>query len=459
MTGGPGLASAAVVVVRARHALLMLLAACAFEPPNADIPAASMPVEPDIQFEPKPTVELAFGESGLVVLRDPTASQQARAIAVLPDGGAVVSMLVLRESGVDSAVVRLSNAGAPLWSSLHETEGDDFFEALAVDPEGAIYAAGATVYSDARAVVPIVKLRAGGEVDPSFGDGGQALLPGIVESCASESRAYQVAFGASFDAEMRLLVSGNATEEGCVDRDMLVARLDRTTGELDPSFGSAGVVSARAPGFEDDQSDNGQDVIALPDGRVAIVGNTNRTSSFETARAVLWIQAEDGSEEMAGVFDDLDGSGSGSDSFHAVAADSAGRLVAAGRSYNGRDYDAVVMRFAADGAIDSSFGRAGVFVHGASGDDRARAVAIDSADRIWIAGYAANGEEQDLAVWRLTSDGAPDPTWGEGGLFTRDLGGDERAEAIAIDPLDRVFVAGTTSGSGENDEVLVLRLD
>ena len=71
----------------------------------------------------------------------------------------------------------------------------------------------------------------------------------------------------------------------------------------------------------------------------------------------------------------------------------------------------------------------------------AYAVAIDHHGRIVLAG-ATLSDEPDIALARFTPGGALDPTFGQGGKVTTDLGGDEYAFDLAIQDDGGILVVG-----------------
>ncbi|MBI2071118.1 MAG: hypothetical protein HYT79_11020 [Elusimicrobia bacterium] len=160
------------------------------------------------------------------------------------------------------------------------------------------------------------------------------------------------------------------------------------------------------------------------------------------------------------------------DEAYAVAIDHLGRIVVAGASDNDTSNDLIVMRFYADGTLDTSFsngdadGVNGVFVFNGSGNgaDEARGMAIDSSGRILVAGFltAAN---QDAAVWRLSADGILDTTFSNGDadgvdgvyIYNGAGNGTDQANAITIDSSGRILVAGFLQ-SATNRDMAVWRL-
>src|SRR5262245_37166136 len=108
---------------------------------------------------------------------------------------------------------------------------------------------------------------------------------------------------------------------------------------------------------------------------------------------------------------------------YAVAVDSQGRVIVAGSTDKGANYDFAISRYTAAGALDTSFGSAGVlnFAFGAS-EDQAYCVAVDSLDRVLVAGVTNSGSNFDFAVARLTATGALDTSFDGDGKQIIDFG-------------------------------------
>ena len=141
-------------------------------------------------------------------------------------------------------------------------------------------------------------------------------------------------------------------------------------------------------------------------------------------------------------------------------------LVAGSGSTMITGFDFVVLRYNADGSLDPTFGEGGiVVVDFGYTNDYATGVAVDSHGRVVVAGYSIDnqlGPSDDAVVWvvRLKADGRIDPSFDGDGKQTVDFGGtDERAYGVAVDSQDRVIVAGYTSGSSTGLDFAVARLD
>jgi uncharacterized delta-60 repeat protein len=115
------------------------------------------------------------------------------------------------------------------------------------------------------------------------------------------------------------------------------------------------------------------------------------------------------------------------------------------------------MLAAASGDPDPRFDVDGRRAFGYGGDDRATDVALLPDGRIVMAGWTTvNG---DLFVTRLTRRGDFDPRFGRGGTTDLDLGRDDRANALALEPDGKLVVAGRTSRRAGDMAVLRLRPD
>jgi uncharacterized delta-60 repeat protein len=106
-----------------------------------------------------------------------------------------------------------------------------------------------------------------------------------------------------------------------------------------------------------------------------------------------------------------------------------------------------VARYNSDGSLDTSFGTGGrVAVDFNSFDDTIRNITLQPDGKIVAAGLISNPDgTTNIGLIRLESAGTLDATFGNGGQVSTDFGEnqDEAANAIFVDPLGRIVVAGT----------------
>ena len=110
-----------------------------------------------------------------------------------------------------------------------------------------------------------------------------------------------------------------------------------------------------------------------------------------------------------------------------------------------------------DGELDKLFGVDGIAVLDTpEPDEGAHAIAVDSQGRIVLAGKGL--PSRDPVIWRLTADGSLDPTFnGQGWAVLPGGGAEEGYRGMTLDSFDRIIGAGRWLGSGF--DMLVVRYD
>jgi uncharacterized delta-60 repeat protein len=254
--------------------------------------------------------------------------------------------------------------------------------------------------------------------------------------------------------ELRLVVTdaGNGISSDHADwadpKIYCVAGSAPRPGSPDPSYGQNGMAAV-----------GGHDAVLEPDNAALIVGTVNGDFALKRLRP-------DG--QVRQVLTDF----GGQDAAFAVARQSDGRVVVAGRSGNAF----ALARYHADLSLDPSFGVGGRVITrlGGAGVTAAYAVAVQADGRIVAAGTAVQPvppeqgpSSQDLAVVRYRPDGQLDPTFGRGGAAIQrfdsvtdpiDTSEDE-ARAVAAQPDGRLLVAGKADAPGGGRRWLLTRLN
>jgi uncharacterized delta-60 repeat protein len=101
---------------------------------------------------------------------------------------------------------------------------------------------------------------------------------------------------------------------------------------------------------------------------------------------------------------------------------------------------------AAPGDLDGSFSRDGRVLTDIGGDDKATAIAIQPDGRIVVAGFSSPpGGTRRFALVRYEPNGDRDPAFGSDGIVTTRFGDESAAQALAIQPDGRIVVAGMAS--------------
>lgn len=138
----------------------------------------------------------------------------------------------------------------------------------------------------------------------------------------------------------------------------------------------------------------------------------------------------------------------GSDDYaEAMAVQPDGKLVVVGHANMGgtTGTDFVLVRFLRDGAIDPSFGTAGkVSTDIDGGSDQAFAVALQGDGKIVVAGsHDLSPKGKSFAVVRYNADGSIDTTFGSGGKVVTSFGSQsDTAYAVVVQPDGKIVVGG-----------------
>lgn len=122
---------------------------------------------------------------------------------------------------------------------------------------------------------------------------------------------------------------------------------------------------------------------------------------------------------------DSSAGGNSNDDILDMAVDSNDRIIAVGSSVNGlSNQDLAVWRLTSNGSLDTSFSGDGVFtldsIAGGASTDVAYGVAIDSSNEIYITGTSFNGADFDMFVIKLNENGTLDTSFNGTGILTHD---------------------------------------
>lgn len=373
-----------------------------------------------------------------------TTAVQPRAIAVDSMDRPVVVGNIVNGGNNDYAVARLTSAG--ILDSTFDSDGRqiitfspgaDMVQAVAIASGDRVMVAGRArpVFTDDIAVA---RLTAGGVLDSTF-DGDGLQTTGL-----NNQLPFSAAQATTVDSLGRIVVAGFMINTE--NSDFAVTRY-LSNGTLDTSFGTNGFVLIDFGGTQD----YANSVAIDSQNRVVVAGYTQNGATFEFAVARLTTAGQ------PDVTFDGDGKnvisvGPSNDYAYGVDVDSNDRVILAGSSFTGLVNNFAVVCLTTTGGLDNSFDGDGtrVFAFG-SGDEYARGVAVDSLNRIVVAGYAFNGVNNDFAVARLLGTGAFDSSFDGDGLQTIDFGGtDDFGRGVAIDSLNRAVVVGdngTVAGS------------
>lgn len=397
-----------------------------------------------------------FGIDGKVTATFGGTWSDGTALAIQPDGRIVVAGVDSPDGWTfDFGVARFQTDG-----SLDPTFGTggvvttnvrqfDYARAVAIQPDGRIVVAGTVnyVHGDdfSSGDFGVVRYNADGSLDTTF-DGDGMVITDIRPSTDPRQRFPDAVKGMVLQPDGKIVVFGDVREGRGGPADFVLVRYN-TDGSLDATFGGGGKVITSLS-FADMPAGA---VSLQPDGKIVASGTLYGSTPFSDGRFIL------ARYDANGLLDpSFDGDGIATTLFASSATALAmtrqpdGRLIVSGHA--GGHF--ALARYDVNGALDTTFGGTGTIVTVLGSRAVSTGLAVQTDGSIVASGTI--GEDltvaSDFAVVRYLADGAIDTTFGIGGLARTDIvASTDRSSAVALQFDGRLIVAGMalTNTSGE----------
>src|SRR5439155_1583059 len=217
----------------------------------------------------------------------------------------------------------------------------------------------------------------------------------VITDFGSRARCY----GMAVQGDGKIVVAGWAWNGS--NRDFALARYT-ANGALDPNFGTNGKVTTPI-GNSDELA---FDVAVQNDGKIVAAGWSSNGSNRDFALVRYTAGgALDPSFGTGGMV--TTPIGSRHDIGQSVVVESDGKIIVVGSSDNGSDFDIALVRYTANGALDPSFGTGGkVTTPIGSSADLGSSLALLRDGKIVVAGWSTVGANFDIALLRYADSGA-----------------------------------------------------
>ena len=356
------------------------------------------------------------------------------------------------------ASVRAPQLDAVQTVPLSASEHDRLLSA-AFDPANRLYAAG-FVAKGADQQMALTRFNADGTPDAGFGTGGVATV-----NVATGGKTVELARSLVVQASGKVVVAGpvehdpGAPGDAAKETDIALARFD-DRGVLDPTFGTNGVVR-----LDLSTIDTVWGLVRLGGDRLLVVGSQIGAGDGRTDAdfAVVRLSA-DGVKDAAfgtgGVA--LVGVGPGVSEVPKTAVELPdGKVVVAGYANVAGVVSPVLFRLTPAGALDPAFGDGGIAVRPVLGNVGEAYSVVRAGNRFVTTGYGKDTAEAkvDLIANGFTLDGALDQSFGTAGVTRVDVAGeDDRGRNLVALPDGRAIVVGSGKPSGSNLDGMVVRL-
>ena len=133
---------------------------------------------------------------------------------------------------------------------------------------------------------------------------------------------------------------------------------------------------------------------------------------------------------------------------HGIALQTDGKILVVGHTHTLANDDFIMARYTKNGRLDAAFGADGkVELDFDGGFDFAFGTAVQPDGKILVAGTASIDGNYDFALARFSTDGVLDSSFGTGGKATSDFGTEDvtvndTAQALALQPDGKIVLAG-----------------
>ena len=289
----------------------------------------------------------------------------------------------------------------------------------------------------------LTRLDADGQVDETFGDGGQRTdwvgNGGLLNAVALQP-------------DGKIVVAGNASRPGRWHNAFAVGRYT-DDGFLDDDFGADEGTERITDGDIPGAIGQALDVKVLSDGDIVVAGygtwrGATPSSSSEHHAVVVRLNPDGTRDDQFGVDGLIHWQVSAFDNRATTVTERpGGRIVVGGMAeHDDGSEDFSVAQFTRTGAWDSSFsGDGSVLVPigvGEGHEDTIESIAVDKAGRIVAAGAVQGEETREFGIVRLTPAGELDGTFGTGGIVRTVIEEWSEAQDVVVRADGRILVAG-----------------
>jgi uncharacterized delta-60 repeat protein len=392
------------------------------------------------------SLDAGFDSDGRVVANLFGSSDLGQAVALHTDGRLVLAGHVTGSTGSDFGVARYYPEGNPDLSFDGDGRvftdfngGDDYAYAVASQADGKLVVAG-SANTGGFDDFALVRYHPDGNLDVSFDGDGRVITDFEAD--------FDVAYALLIEPDGKLVVAGGAWT--ATSQDFALARYN-PDGSLDASFDGDGRVVTDFFGGDD----CGRALIRQADGKLLVAGFAENGAYYDFALARY---NSNGSLDTT-----FDGDGrvvtdvNGADDFgYALVLQADNKIVVAGSASSGAYANFALVRYNANGSLDTSFDSDGrVITSFSSSNDYATGIVLQPNGKLVAAGLAYTGNGYDFTLARFLSNGSLDTSFSDNGWLVTDFyGGDDHGMALLMLPGGQFVVAGYADNGTDYDFAL-----
>jgi uncharacterized delta-60 repeat protein len=408
-----------------------------------------------VRYNANGSLDSSFGTGGKVTTAIGASNDYAYSVIQLADGKLVAAGYSRIGSADDFTLVRYNTDGnldtgfgvggivTTNFIGSGFGSSDDKAYSVIQQADGMLVAAGNSDSSNDN--FALARYNLDGTLDTGFGEGGKIATP-ISSKDDSAKWVLQQADG-------KLLAVGKNTTNSTGLQDAVLVRYS-LDGALDTTFNTTGKVTTDSTTSYDES----HSVIQQADGKLVVAGSTI-TGNFNYDFGLVRYNP-DGTLDTAFATNgkattDI---GASNDYAYSVIQQTDSQLVVAGYSDSGNGLDFALVRYKPDGTLDASFGTNGkVTTAVGTSNDYAYSVIQLADGKLVVVGYSRIGSTDDFALMRYNADGTIDTSFGMGGKVTTDINNNDDKAYSVLQQADGKLVAVGVSGIGTNVDFALVR--
>jgi uncharacterized delta-60 repeat protein len=343
-------------------------------------------------------LDTTFGTSGKVITPVGNYTSSPNCVKIQQDGKIILVGQSIDNTGAYNqfTIVRYDTTGtldntfgtSGIVTTLIGSNGSVAYS-LFIQQDGKIIVSGLASYGTYQTFA-VVRYNSNGIIDNTFG------TIGITTTHIGSGNNFAVCMAQQSDG--RIVVGGYA--DNGLNQDIAVARYD-STGALDNTFGTSGIVTTPIG----TGADIANGIAIQSDGKIVLAG-WSFNGSYDKFAVVRYDNTGilDASFGTGGIV--TTSLGTLNDGARAVAIESNGKIVVTGFSRNSLNKNTIaVVNYNSDGTLNSSFGTGGkTITQIGSSHAAASTIALQADGKIIVAGRAYNGANNDFMVARYNND-------------------------------------------------------
>lgn len=409
-----------------------------------------------IRYDDKGNLDKHFGVEGKVITDFDSSNEYINTLAIFPDGKILAAGVYAKIFEVDFAIVRYQTNG-----SIDKSFGDEGkvitdmgreaeVASMILQNNSKILVAGnANYFSYSNYDIALARYETDGSLDNSFSENGK--LHDFYDAGAS------IVNDIAVQNDGKILTGGYTFKIYDEDFEHSLFALARyePDGSLDSSFGVNGIVNTQF-------GVNGHinSMVIQKDGKIVAAGTSGGFDEDHVDFALARYNLDGSLDTTFGDHGKVTTDFGGNDYGNSVVIQNDGKIIVAGYSFDYTNTNIVLARYKPDGSLDHSFDGDGMLTTDLGGFDYGIDLVIQSNGKIVVAGRTTKDffDNSDIVLLRYNPDGKLDNSFGENGKVVTDIGVNDFASALALQTDQKIVVAGYVYDAGlENADFVLLR--